>query len=218
MGRRNKLIRFNYLKDCPIVLEHGKEMFENIKGKWHSEMFKNDNPIVLEVGCGRGDYTIGLGEKFPDKNYIGIDIKGARIFKGAKYAIDSGMNNVAFLRTQILLLEKFFEKGEVDEIWLTFPDPRPLDGDEKRRLFSPRFLGIYKTFLKEGGILNLKTDNYGLYTYALEVCEDLKITPITATDDLYDSEFEDQCHGIQTTYERRYLAEGIKINYLKISL
>ncbi len=218
MGSRNKLVKFDYLKNNDKALEMGKELFETVKGKWHSEFFKNDNPIVLEIGCGRGEYTVGLAEKFPDKNFIGIDIKGSRIYHGLKYATDNNMDNVGFLRTQVLMMERFFEKGEVDEIWLTFPDPRPLDGDERRRLFSPRFLKLYQQFLKDGGILNLKTDNFGLYDYSLELSKQLGLKINASTSDLYESEFKEMCYGIQTTYERRYLAEGIKINYLQVEL
>lgn len=218
MGRRNKQARFDYLKECDFELEMGKDLFENIKGRWNEVMFKNSNLITLEVGCGRGEYTTGLAEMFPDKNLIGIDIKGTRIFKGAKVVEEKGLNNVAFLRTMVLLIEKFFEKGEVEEIWLTFPDPRPLDGDEKRRLFSPRFIALYRKILIEGGIVNLKTDNHGLYTYALEVVENLKLELLASTDDLYNSPHEDKCFGIKTTFEKRYLDEGIKINYLKVRL
>ena len=193
-------------------------MFEKVKGQWGKEMFFNSNPIVLEIGCGRGEYSVGLGELFPDKNFIGVDIKGSRIYKGAKYVVDNNRLNVAFLRTQALLLDRFFEDNEVDEIWLTFPDPRPLDGDEKRRLFSPRFLNIYKSFLRKNAIINLKTDNYELYKYALDLCISLKIEIKIATEDIYNSEFEKECFSIQTTYEKRYLDEGTKINFLKVCL
>ena len=166
----------------------------------------------------QGEYTVGMAELFPDRNFIGVDIKGSRIFKGIEATEAKGLKNVAFLRTMVLLIEKFFNKGEVEEIWLTFPDPRPLDGDEKRRLFSPRFLALYKKILIDGGILNLKTDNHELYLYALEVVSEMGIVPIIATDDLYNSSFEKDCFGIKTTYEKRYLEEGTKINYLKIQL
>ena len=218
MGRRQKQIRFDYVKACRFVLEYKKDLFEDIKGKWHEIMFKNTNPITLEIGCGKGEYTVGLAELFPNRNFIGIDIKGSRIFKGIEATEAKGLKNVAFLRTMVLLIEGFFKKGEVEEIWLTFPDPRPLDGDEKRRLFSPRFLTLYKSILIDGGILNLKTDNHDLYLYALDVIKDMGITPMIATDDLYNSAYEKDCFGIKTTYEVRYLDEGVKINYLKIQL
>lgn len=218
MGGRNKLVKFDYLKNNDRALEMGKDQFEDIKGKWQSTFFKNENPIVLEIGCGRGEYTIGLAEKFPHKNFVGIDIKGSRIYHGLKYATENELNNVGFLRSQVLLLERFFEKGEVDEIWLTFPDPRPLEGDEKRRLFSPRFLKLYQQFLKNGGVLNLKTDNFDLFTYAHELSKELKLKVNAATDDLYESEYLGFCHDIKTAYERRYLSEGVKINYLQVVL
>ena len=218
MGGRNKLVKFNYLKDNDRALEMGKEQFDHIKGNWHSVFFKNNNPIVLEIGCGRGEYTIGLAEKFPTKNFVGVDIKGSRIYHGLKYATDHNLTNVGFLRSQVLLMERFFEKGEVDEIWLTFPDPRPLDGDERRRLFSPRFLKLYQQFLKDGGVLNLKTDNFGLYEYAHQLSKELKLKINAATNDLYESEYTEMCFDIQTTYEKRYLAEGVKINFLQVVL
>ena len=218
MGRRQKQIRFDYVKACKFVLEYKKDLFEDIKGKWNELMFGNINPITLEIGCGKGEYTVGLAELFPDRNFIGVDIKGSRIFKGVEATEAKGLKNVAFLRTMVLLIEKFFNKGEVEEIWLTFPDPRPLDGDEKRRLFSPRFLALYKSILIDGGIVNLKTDNYELYLYALEVLEKMNIAPLIATDDLYNSPYEKYCFGIKTTYERRYLEKGTKINYLKVQL
>ena len=218
MGSRNKLVKFEYLKKNDRALEMGKDQFDNIKGKWHTTFFKNENPIVLEIGCGRGEYTIGLADKFPEKNFVGIDIKGSRIYHGLKYATDHNLSNVGFLRSQVLLLERFFEKGEVDEIWLTFPDPRPLDSDERRRLFSPRFLKLYQQFLKDGGVLNLKTDNLGLFEYAHKLSKELKLKINAATDDLYESSYLELCHDIRTAYERRYLSEGVKINYLQVVL
>ncbi len=218
MGRRQKQIRFDYVTACKFVLEYKKDLFETIKGQWNKIMFKNTNPITLEIGCGKGEYTIGMAELFPDRNFIGVDIKGSRIYKGILKTEEKELTNVAFLRTMVLLIEKFFNKGEVEEIWLTFPDPRPLDGDEKRRLFSPRFLALYKSILIDGGIVNLKTDNHELYLYALEIIAGMGIKPLIATDDLYNSPYEKDCFGIKTTYEKRYLEEGIKINYLKIAL
>jgi len=218
MGRRQKQIRFDYVTACKFVLEYKKDLFDKIIGKWNEVMFKNSNPITLEIGCGKGEYTIGMAELFPERNFIGVDIKGSRIYKGILETEKKELKNVAFLRTMVLLIESFFKKGEVEEIWLTFPDPRPLDGDEKRRLFSPRFLALYKSILIDGGILNLKTDNHDLYLYALETIAEMGIKPLIATDDLYNSPFEKDCFGIKTTYEKRYLEEGTKINYLKIQM
>ena len=165
---RNKLEKFEYIRQSPLVLEWKKDQFETIKGNW-ANFFKNNNPITVELGCGRGEYTVGLARVFPERNHIGVDIKGNRIWKGTKTATDEGLTNVAFLRTQILLIDKFFEAGEVDEIWITFPDPRPKESDIKRRLMSPRFLRLYEKFLRKGGVLHLKTDNEPLFDYAMEV-------------------------------------------------
>lgn len=219
MGTRNKLARFAYNKDCPIVLEWGKEIFENIKGKWHSDFFKNENPITLELGCGKGEYTNGLAGVFPERNHIGVDIKGCRIWTGATTALDQKLDNVAFLRTQILLIEKFFEKGEVDEIWITFPDPRPKDRDIKRRLTNPRFLKLYKNILKKDGVVNFKTDNHDLFGYTCETLEELKIKPIICTWDLYEQpELVAEHHGIQTAFEKTYLGRGTPIKYMRFQL
>lgn len=213
---RNKLEKFAHNKTCPIVLEVGKDIFENIKGKWHSDFFKNDNPITLELGCGKGEYTVGLAGEFPERNHIGVDIKGDRIWKGATLANEQGLNNVGFLRTQILLIEKFFEPGEVDEIWITFPDPRPRDRDIRRRLTFPRFLNLYKNILKPGGIVHFKTDNHGLFEYTCETLEELGIKPMVCTWDLYKQpELVAEHHGIQTTFEKTYLAKGTPIKYMR---
>lgn len=215
---RNKLEKFAYIKQSPIVLEWKKEGFETIKGQW-SGFFKNNNPITVELGCGRGEYTVGLAREFADRNYIGVDIKGNRIWKGAKAATDEGLTNVAFLRTQILLIDNFFEAGEVDEIWITFPDPRPKESDIKRRLVSPRFLRLYEQFLKKGGILHLKTDNEDFFDYAMEVFTEEKKEVLVATKDLYNRpELLKEHHGIQTAFEKEYLGRGVTIKYLRVVL
>ena len=218
MSKRSKLERFEDVRLNPYVLEMGKPLFEEIKGKWHETYFKNKKPIVLELGCGRGEYTVGLAEKFPDYNFIGIDIKGNRLWVGAEQAKAAQMPNVAFLRTQILLLEKFFEKGEVEEIWVTFPDPRLKDSDEKRRLISPRFLDIYRKVIKPEGLVHLKTDCKPLYDYALDLVLGQDLGVLSATDDLYNSEWVSDHFGLKTTYEKKYLEQGIKINYLRFKL
>lgn len=217
MGR-NKLDRFEYNRNSPFVVEPGKEVFDNCKGNWHKSIFGNENPITLEVGCGKGEYTTGLGALFPKNNYIGVDIKGARIWKGANVADEQGLKNVRFLRTEIMLIDRCFAENEVDEIWVTFPDPRPKEGDEKRRLISPKFLNFYRQFVRKDGVVHLKTDNHPLYLYALEVIAEEGLTALAQTDDLYNSPLLPDCHGIQTTYEQRYLAEGVKINYVRFQL
>jgi tRNA (guanine-N7-)-methyltransferase len=217
MGRK-KLPKFDYNEQSNNVVQAGKEIFETIAGKWNEVIFEKSQPITVEIGCGNGDYTIGIAQKFSDVNTIGVDVKGSRIFRGAKFAQENGLKNAAFLRTRIHEIEKNFAKGEVDEIWITFPDPRPRDRDERRRLVHPRYLQHYRNISKDGAIVNLKTDNHDFYLYALSVCKEQNLEILAQTNDLYQSEILGLCHGIQTTYEKRYLAEGIKINYLKFRL
>jgi len=199
----------------------------NLKGKWHEEYFKNKNPLILELGCGKGEYTVGLAEKFPDKNFIGIDIKGARLWRGSKTAYENKMNNVAFIRTRIDHIEKVFAPDEVDEIWITFPDPQPQKTRERKRLTSPVFLKRYSSILKPNGIINLKTDNLPLYEYSKEVALQQGHEIYAATDDLYKSieKGEDayinnnaELLQIKTYYEKMFLVQGLKINYLSFKL
>jgi tRNA (guanine-N7-)-methyltransferase len=215
---RSKLKRFQANQDARNVVEPGKDIYQNIKGRWHDHQFENQNRITLELGCGRGEYTVGLAKVFPDRNFIGVDIKGSRIWKGSQISIQEGLENTAFLRTQIVHINQFFEKGEVDEAWITFPDPRPRDKDEKRRLVSPRFIELYREIMKPGSKINLKTDNHDFYLYGLEVCKELNLEILKLTDDLYSSEYLEDHFGIQTTYERKFLAEGVKINYLQFRI
>jgi tRNA (guanine-N7-)-methyltransferase len=215
MGR-SKLDKFKDNNRSEYVIQPGKEIFNHIRGNWRKSYFKNDNPLVLELACGRGEYAIGLARLFPNKNFIGVDIKGPRIWRGRKIAEEENISNVGFLRGYIQNLEDFFENGEVDEIWITFPDPRPKGRDERRRLTHQRFLQLYRNMLKPGGWVHLKTDNEGLYDYSLEVISGLDhIGDINHTRNLYNSEFLKDHFGIQTSYEKRYLDEGIKIKYLK---
>jgi tRNA (guanine-N7-)-methyltransferase len=213
---KRKLERFKEIETLPNVVEPFKEIYHYVKGKWNQDFFKNDNPITLELACGRGEYTIGLAKLFPSRNYIGVDIKGERIWKGSTTAVNENLNNVAFLRTMILLIENFFEEGEVDEIWITFPDPRPRLRDIKRRLTSPRFLEIYKHLLKPGGYVRLKTDNTGLYEFSLEELQSRKdITDLKFTADVYNSELRPECFDIRTRYEEAFASKGEKIKYLR---
>jgi tRNA (guanine-N7-)-methyltransferase len=213
---KRKLERFRIIEERANVIERTKDIYDDIKGKWRSHYFKNDNPISIELACGRGEYTVGLAARFPDRNFIGIDIKGERIWKGSTLAMEQNLTNVAFLRTPILLIENFFSPGEINEVWTTFPDPRPRKRDIKRRLTSPRYLDIYKKLLKPGSYFRLKTDNTGLYQYTLEEAqartdiEDLKFT-----DNLYESEFRPECFDIKTKYEEHFAAKGEKIKYLR---
>ncbi|HTI60507.1 MAG TPA: tRNA (guanosine(46)-N7)-methyltransferase TrmB [Mucilaginibacter sp.] len=187
------------------------------KGVWASDFFKNANPVVLELACGKGEYTVNLARLFPQKNFIGIDYKGNRIWRGAKDALEEGVNNVGFLRIQIETLLDYFAIGEVDEIWITFPDPQPQLSREKKRLTSPRFLEKYKQVLKSGGFMNLKTDNDGLHAYTAEKIKEHGLKLHISTENLYHSEFADDVLSIKTYYERKYLKDNKNINYLKFS-
>lgn len=186
-----------------------------LKGNWHNAYFKNQNPIILELGCGKGEYTLGLANKYPNHNYIGVDVKGARLWRGAKSSIEQNLTNAAFVRTQIETIDYYFEKKEISEIWVTFPDPQPKSLKTHKRLISPRFLEIYKRFLKPCGVIHLKTDNLNLFEYCLEMIKTEKHELILQTKDLYNSDIEEDVKIIQTYYETRYLREGKKINYLK---
>ena len=217
MGR-NKQRRFEENAVNFNVLEPGKAIYEKIKGNWRSYQFKNDLPIVVEMACGNGEYTVGLARIFPQKNFIGVDIKGARIWKGSTIALEEGLDNVAFLRTQIQLVEKFFEEGEVNEIWITFPDPRPKLKDEKLRLMHPRFLEIYKKIMKPGGTLFLKTDNIDFFNYSLEVINERDdVENLKYTFDLYQSSLASEHYGIRTKYEKIFHENGHDIKYLRFN-
>ena len=196
-----------------IQLDAGKPF----NGKWANDFFKNDNPVVLELACGKGEYTVNLGRLFPQKNFIGIDYKGNRIWRGAKTALEDDVSNVGFLRIQIESLLDYFGDGEVDEIWITFPDPQPQISREKKRLTSPRFLEKYKHLLKPDGFINLKTDNDGLHAYTAEKIDEHGLKLFVKTEDLYHSEFADEVLSIKTYYEKKYLKDNKNINYLKFS-
>lgn len=214
MGK-DKLRRFAEISTFSNVvqLDAGKPF----KGKWASEFFKNENPVVLELACGKGEYTVNLGRLFPQKNFIGIDYKGNRIWRGAKTALEDGVNNVGFLRIQIETILDYFGEGEIDEIWITFPDPQPQISREKKRLTSPRFLEKYKQILRPEGPINLKTDNDDLHAYTAEKIGELGLKLHVKTEDLYNSEFADEVLSIKTYYEKKYLQDNKNINYLKFS-
>lgn len=212
---KDKLRRFAEIETFANVyqLEEGKPL----KGHWAQEHFKNDKPVVLELACGKGEYTVNLAQLFPDKNFIGVDYKGNRIWRGAKTGIEEGINNVAFLRIQIENLLDYFGDGEIDEIWITFPDPQPQDSREKKRLTFPAFLNRYKQVLKTGGCVNLKTDNDQLYFYTCGKTEELGLKVHKNTNHLYTSEFADEVLSIKTYYEKKYLLHDKNINYIQFS-
>ena len=189
-----------------------------IKGHWHEKVFKNQNPIVLELGCGKGEYTIALSQRNPDKNFIGVDIKGARLWKGAKYATENALPNVAFLRTRIEFITSLFAENEVSEIWVTFADPQP--NKPKKRLTSHQFLAKYKTFLKPDGIIHLKTDSILLHESTLEVIREGGHKLLAANNDIYapESHVAEEITSIKTFYESQFLAKGMPITYLKFVL
>lgn len=212
----NKLERFAENDQRRHIVQPGKALFEVIKGKWADAFFGNPRPITLEIGCGRGEYTVGLARLFPNRNFIGADVKGARIWEGGKMAEEENLHNVAFLRVRILEIEQQIAPGEIDEIWVTFPDPRPKLRDEKRRLTSDRFLSIYKNVLKPGGWMHLKTDDSQLYEYTLHRVQARKdVTHLEFTHNLYASPLLQHHHGLQTRYEKKFLQEGKKIKYLR---
>jgi tRNA (guanine-N7-)-methyltransferase len=213
---KRKQERFRIVEERENVIERTKEIFTRIKGNWRKEYFKNDNPITVELACGRGEYTVGLAALFPDKNFIGIDIKGERIWKGSTIAVEQNLRNVAFLRTPILNIESFFDEGEIDEVWITFPDPRPRKRDIKRRLTSARFLEMYKRLVKPGSYVRLKTDNTGLFEYSLEEIEPrTDILDFKFTRDVYASDLRPECFDIKTKYEEVFAEKGEKIKYLR---
>jgi tRNA (guanine-N7-)-methyltransferase len=213
---KRKLERFKIIEERTNVIEPTKPIYKTIKGKWREEHFKNDKPITVELACGRGEYSVGLGRLFPERNFIGVDVKGERIWKGSTVAVEENLTNVAFLRTHILLIENFFEPGEIDEVWLTFPDPRPTKRDIKRRLTSPRFMEMYKRLLKPGGYVRLKTDNTILYEYTLEEAQNrTDISDLKFTNDVYASELRPECFDIKTRYEEAFAAKGETIKYLR---
>ncbi|MBI4947835.1 MAG: tRNA (guanosine(46)-N7)-methyltransferase TrmB [Bacteroidetes bacterium] len=220
---KNKLQRFAELRTFANVHEFLFNERENnfkLKGKWNKEYFKNNNPIVLELGCGKGEYSIGLAERYPNKNFIGVDIKGARIWRGSKNAQEKNLKNVSFLRTQVEFIEGCFEKDEVSEIWITFPDPQP--NKEKKRLTHLIFLNRYKNILQQGGIIHLKTDSLELHEFTLEVIAENKFTKIYSTADLYsESNFGEnwaEATELKTHYEKLFTDKGKKITYLKFQL
>lgn len=213
---RQKLNHYAFSAAAENVIQKGKPLYQTIKGKWNKNYFQNGNPITLELACGKGEYSIGLARLFPDRNFVGIDIKGDRIARGSRIAMEEGLTNVAFLRSGIQYLHEFFEEDEVDEIWLVHPDPQVRDRDEPKRLTNDTFLKSYAHFLRNGGVFHLKTDSSFLYNYSLEVLfSHDKYEVINNTDNLYTSEIYAEHYGIRTHYEKIFVEKGYKINYIK---
>jgi tRNA (guanine-N7-)-methyltransferase len=207
---QNKLQRFADIKEFANVLEYPQD----IAGKWH-QFFHNNNPIILELACGKGEYTVGLARLHKENNYIGVDIKGNRIWRGAKTALDEDLKNAAFLRTHIEQLGTYFSQGEVDEIWITFPDPQLRTSKQKKRLTHPRFLRIYQRILKENGVVHLKTDSPHLYNFTKQVVQLYNLQLILDIDDVYAGENIAPELSIQTHYEKMDIAKSNTIHYLQ---
>lgn len=217
---KRKLERFEEMRKFSNVLQPAfDEVYLKdfkLKGRWNKDFFGNNNPIILELGCGKGEYTIELAKRFKDINYIGIDIKGARIWKGAKRALTETIDNAAFLRTRIELINSFFDTDEIDEIWITFPDPQPKN--KKKRLTSGIFLNSYQKFLKQNGFIHLKTDNKILYNYTMRMLNHNKLEIDYFTENLYDSYNENEMLSVKTYYENKFLEQGLRIYYLRFKL
>ncbi len=221
---KGKLAKFADMAAYPHVFEYPHSVAEQVpfemRGKWREQFFKNDNPIVLELGCGRGEYTVGLGRMYPEKNFIGVDIKGARMWTGATKSLREGMGNVAFLRTNIEIIDRFFAEGEVDEIWITFPDPQMKKAT--KRLTSTWFLQRYAKFLKADGIVHLKTDSNFLYTYTDALVKVNNLSVEVNNSNIYGSSEEFRIQNselnIRTYYEQQWLDRGLSIKYLKFHL
>ncbi|OEY73330.1 tRNA (guanosine(46)-N7)-methyltransferase TrmB [Salegentibacter salarius] len=223
MGSKNKLRRFRENETFENVIQPSREELEkdqfSLKGNWNKDFFKNDNPIVLELGCGKGEYTIGLSKQDSTKNFIGIDIKGARFWRGAKTAIEEDLENVAFLRTQIELIDRVFAENEVDEIWITFPDPQIKYKRTKHRLTNAEFLQKYKHILKAEGLVNLKTDSEFMHGYTLGLLHGEGHEILYAHHDIYKNEYSPKAvREIQTFYEKQYLDQGKPITYIQFRI
>lgn len=229
VARKNKLRKFAEVLSFPNVYECynvqepqlvGVDMQPvSLKGEWASKHFKNEKPITLELACGGGEYTVGLARNFPERNFIGVDVKGNRLWKGAKTALTEGLDNVAFLRTRIEIIEHFFTPGEIAEIWITFPDPFPRSSKENRRLTSAFFLDKYRLVLQAGGLVHLKHDDPGFYAFTLEtIADDERNQLLYKNEDIYAGPLEFPELGIQTLYESFHLAAGKTIKYVRFRI
>ena len=213
MGKKGKLQKFAEVTAFSNCYERAAEL----KGKWATHVFKNNNPITLELACGKGEYTLGLAKRFPDRNFIGVDIKGNRIWKGAKYALENNMHNVAFHRIMIGNIEDYFAPNEIDEFWITFPDPQ--HAKKRKRLTNPMFLDRYRNISRPQPIMNLKSDSTRFYEYTKEVISEQNLEVISDSNDIYNwDEIPELLANIQTFYEKMWLSEGKKIKYLKYRL
>lgn len=210
---QKKLKRFAAIKTFSNTLEYPKDM----KGKWKS-FFNNNNPVILELACGRGEYTVGLARMFPSKNFIGIDVKGNRMYIGAKKALEENISNAAFLRTQIEMLPDYFEKEEVSEIWITFPDPQLRTSRAKKRLTHPRFLRLYQQVLKKNGSIHLKTDSPALFNFTRKVIDRYELPLFDSSEDIYANPAVEEYLKIKTHYESLDIAQSKKIFYLQFTL
>lgn len=223
MGSKNKLKRFRENETFSNVIQPQREEvlggeFE-YRGKWNSDFFKNEKPLVLELGCGKGEYSVGLAEAYPEKNFIGIDIKGARFWRGAKTALEEGLKNVAFLRSQIELIDLLFSENEVDEIWITFPDPQIKYKRTKHRMTNSEFLQKYKKILKPQGVVNLKTDSEFMHGYTLGLLHGEGHEVLQANHNVYKNDYSPkEVTGIQTFYEKQYLEQGKPITYVQFRI
>lgn len=223
MGSKNKLKRFKENETFSNVFQPTREEVTSgsfaLKGKWNADFFHNDHPLILELGCGKGEYSVGLAQRFPEKNFIGIDIKGARFWRGAKTAEETGMKNVAFVRSQIELIEGLFADGEVDEIWITFPDPQIKYKRTKHRMTNSGFLQLYKKILKPDGVVNLKTDSEFMHGYTLGLLHGQGHEVLYANHDVYKNEGSpSEVTEIQTFYESQYLEINKAITYIRFKI
>ncbi len=221
MGK-DKLRRFAENREFKCFVEpEFEDIFRKnhpLKGQWAKEFFGNDNPIVLELGCGKGEYTVALARREANCNFIGIDIKGARMWRGAKTATEEGLSNVGFLRTRIEFITSFFAKGEISEIWITFPDPQLKTRRAKKRLTAPPFLELYATMLSDDGVINLKSDSKHLYLYTAEVIRHFALPCEVSNSDIYGSGFADATLSVKTAYEQMFLEQGLPITYTRFGL
>lgn len=218
---KNKLQRFKEIDQFPNVLEltdFQSDERDKPMGRWHEDIFENSNPITVELACGKGDYTVELARRNPSQNFIGIDIKGNRIWKGAKKALDEDLDNVRFLRIYIDHLHEYFGPGEISEVWITFPDPYPNGSDSSKRLSSPKFLQIYQKVLAKNGIINFKTDSTSLFKFTRHTVKETKCRLLDLVEDVYTQRRDDPLLTIQTFYEKRHLKEGKTIRFIQFQL